>query len=180
MSDLSYQQVFARGRVYLQKFLPTHHVFYSGLNLLYTDKELSKYYAVRTQMSSITTDEFSLPMRGYMSSQFLGSQIANLNLEYRFPLKDLNTGFGIFPLFFKKLHGSFISDHILLNGYVYNSFTENFGIENNAHLYSSVGLEMMVDTTIGYNLPMTFLLGLYNPLNRQVSSSNTFFFGLKL
>lgn len=184
MSDLSYQQVFGKFQYYFNKGLPAHHVLYFSTIAVATDKSLSDlntlFYGVSSVGSNITNESLAIPVRGYLTGQFTGTKIHQATMEYRFPLVGVYQGRGILPLFVKRFHAAVLGDAISLKGFAYSQKSRAFKPEDLSRVYASTGVELNVDTTLGYAFPLTFTVAYYQPLSSLLGNSGSMFFGLKM
>jgi outer membrane protein assembly factor BamA len=88
-------------------------------------------------------------LRGYPQGVVYGDQYHLLNVEYRFPLFDIEKGFSTMPLYFTHLHAAVFAD-------VGDAF---FGDLQLSNLKVGVGVELLVEAVIGYFIPTTFRIG---------------------
>jgi outer membrane protein assembly factor BamA len=78
-----------------------------------------------------------------------GWHAAVANLDYRFPLWRLERGMGTLPAFVRTVHGALFVDA----GHAWNA---SFRARD---ARTSLGVELSVDTILGYALPLTFTGG---------------------
>ena len=76
-------------------------------------------------------------------------------MEYRFPIRNIETGDGNSPFFFKRLHGAAFAE-------AGNAWDDVF---NRKDVKRSVGAEASMDMTLGYFLPTTVRVGFYKALD---------------
>ena len=153
------QPVFQNSSLRYHKFsLKTDHTFISN-----------KKVFTRVAGSSLFKLEKDRPyhyIRGYSNNTFQGWQIHSLNLEYTLPLFEIQKGLGTGPLFFQGIDITFLSDHLILKG---QYLSKKKIIQSDAdRLFSSLGIESKLNTTVGYHYPLSVGLGLYYGLDRQV------------
>lgn len=98
-----------------------------------------------------------LVVRGYPLSIASGNQYFAGNAEYRFPIADLEQGFGTSPLFLRRLKGALFVD----TGTAYDGYLRD------ATWFTSAGVEVLLQTVVGYFLPGTIRLGYAHGLRRQ-------------
>lgn len=180
-----YQWLEASYLQYFSKFLPERHAMMLRLQALYMDKNSSASNLISTT-SYNSAPNSSIPnylVRGYSTGQFLARAMGVMNLEYRFPLAPLWKGWGTLPLFAKRLHGAVILDGVTADGLAFDNdpsrllYTRIRGEKN----YFGSGVELKFDATLGYQFNMSFLFGVYYPLDRSLSpSSPNFAFALQL
>ena len=102
--------------------------------------------------------------RGYQSGQFFGSQLFTANSEYRFPIKAIHRGSGTDPYFFKTLTGAIVVDGVSTNGFGVNEFDVLTPLTLSDQFFS-LGIEARLATTLGYFIPMNFIVGYYMPFS---------------
>jgi hypothetical protein len=162
----SYNQFRARGATYLSQWLPERHAFSIDTKILATDRRIpsilgdaSTYY-----MNELTSNFL---IRGYFEGQFIGRNLVNANLEYRFPVVEGHKGWGLFPLYIKRIHAAFAADFLALDGFAYKEKTHSDLPVDRSDVFSSAGAELRVDTTVGYIMPLQIVLGLHQPLQKE-------------
>ena len=107
-------------------------------------------------------------MRGYPNGLFTGRTFFNGQLEYRLPIMDLNRGAGTTPFFLRRLHMAFIADTGRLDGFFYNEKTELYETVNTGRAFWDAGLELKVDLTLGYHLPIQLVIGGYQAFDGDI------------
>ncbi len=175
---VGHSQFFGGGNYYFSKWLPARHALALKLNGVYTPQKISSILGVSTTSLMPYQDSInpSYVMRGYLNGQFLGRTLVNTNIEYRFPIRDVYYGSGTNPIFLRRLHGAFVVDGVALDGHAYNPSYEDPTIDPfdpvviTNRSFWSVGAEVRLETTVGYVLPLTFVLGLYNPVGGMYGS----------
>lgn len=179
-TQVPFQQLFTGGVYYFSKYLPARHALMVRGQLLYTNKinsskQVTHLFGGLTQNLNLSNDSLTpnyFLLRGYGYGQIYGRSMANINLEYRLPLKTMYTGSGTDPYFLKRLSGALIADGIAADGnYVQ---TKNFNIVDVTmkKQFWSVGAELRLETTIGYVLPINWVYGIYLPLNSLDSNDS--------
>ena len=126
----------------------SHHVIAFNNDLSYSYGDPYMFFLAGGEFTSLILGSKRYLMRGYPVSYFSSRSMMVTNIEYRFPILTINGGHGLFPLFFKKIHGALISD----NGFMGKDFKKNF---------HSGGIELRTDGYVLYHLPVTLRLGLY-------------------
>jgi hypothetical protein len=116
-------------------------------------------------------------MRGYPSANFVGRKIINANLEFVFPLRDLDRGFGTFPLFLRNLDWAFFTDTVAVDGGALLKSDSKYHLSTLSENYVGAGSELRFNTTSFYHLPLTFTVGLYYGFNDRVGGGLSPFFG---
>ncbi len=174
--SLNHTQVTFGGTYYHSKWLPARNAIMLRLNGFYVHEELDAVFGAASSAFSGAQD-YSVPtylLRGYGTGQFVGTKVYNLNTEYRFRVRNIYRGFGTDPYFLHRLHGAFTFDALAVNGFGYN--TKNLGFQKVTQdkIFSSTGLEIRLETTLGYILPINFVLGYYMGQNPDFAKNGTF------
>lgn len=180
---LDYEEYHLELSNYFSKWFPERHVLYTHIKGMYANFGNSLIAGATTAsaayQSTIVAGDFM--MRGYPTGAFLGTKIANLNLEYRFPIKKIDKGAGLTPLFAKRLHGRVFVDAIILDGFFYDTQREAYLRTNIQKGYSGVGTEIHLETNTFFYLPIDFYLGVYYGTDEAVSGGGvTPFIGVSL
>lgn len=99
--------------------------------------------------------------RGYYPGTFLGRRMLTTNLEWRFPLFDVDRGHRYMPAFLRRVHGAFTFDATTTDRSLPNyDPTEIF-----KRIHTSVGFELKSDWLLSYYLPAQVRLGAYHGLD---------------
>ncbi|MEK6774946.1 MAG: hypothetical protein AABY64_13475 [Bdellovibrionota bacterium] len=170
---ITHSQFATGGNYYFSKWLPARHSIMLRMNGVYTPEKIPSILGVST-ISLMPFQDGSAPtyvMRGYLNGQFLGRTLVNTNLEYRFPLQNLYWGSGTNAIFLRRFHGAVVVDGVALDGAAYNLKSESFDalVITNKSIWSA-GAEVRFETTLGYVMPFTLVLGIYNSLNQTYGS----------
>jgi len=157
---------------YFSPWLPTHHTFMARASALMTFESLPARFGTSND-SLFANSDLIVPqfvLRGYTPSQFYGRSVWNANIEYRFPIKRLENGTGTDPYFLKRISGALVTDGLGVEG---GSLTEDLVFQKRAlnESFWSSGAEIKFETTIGYVLPVNFVLGVYQPHSPLYRSS---------
>ena len=88
-------------------------------------------------------------MRGFQSDTFAGTHVALVNVDYRFPLAQIERGLGTLPIFLHTIHGAVFADA----GQVW---TRQFSA---SHLKTSVGGEIAARLVVSYWLQLSVAAG---------------------
>jgi hemolysin activation/secretion protein len=94
-------------------------------------------------------------VRGYPSGTLFGQRAATASVEYRVPLALIGQGFGHLPLGIDRLWLSAFGD-------VGDAWEP--GAAARLHRLRSVGVELVADLTVSYDLPLGLRLGVAQPL----------------
>jgi hypothetical protein len=165
--DLTFTAYTFGGTYYHSKWLPTRHAIMIRANGFHVDNRLPAVFGAQTT-AYMPVQDTALPtyvMRGYSTGQFFGRKLYNVNLEYRFPIMGIYSGSGDDPYFFHNLHGAVIVDGVATDGFAYNRKYEFFERVGTERTFWNSGLEARLETTLGYVLPLNFIVGLYNNYN---------------
>ncbi|MEW5854693.1 MAG: hypothetical protein AB2A00_38310 [Myxococcota bacterium] len=95
-------------------------------------------------------------LRGYPFAYEFGDGFVLANLEWRFPILQVQQGFHMVPFFVDRLRGLVFYDQ----GLVFNDFPKG------ANIKRGVGAELLVDTQIFYVLPLDLRFGMARGLDR--------------
>ena len=90
----------------------------------------------------------SIVLRGYPTIAEVGHYFSLSNVEYRFPIVNVDRGPSTLPLFLNRVSGSAFLD-----------YGSAFDDAANAHFKTGVGAELWFDLTLGYVLGFTFRAG---------------------
>lgn len=158
---------------FFSEWLPDHHAIKTRLSGHAIFQSVFGRYGTSSFAQFFDEDSLThqFVTRGYSPAQFYGRNIWNANLEYRFPISNVERGSGTDAYYFKRLSGAVVTDALGVDG---------FGLDKDLILQSlttdkaiiSSGLEMKLESTIGYVLPMNFILGYYWPYEKQYASSS--------
>lgn len=116
-------------------------------------------------------------MRGYPSGTFVGRSLVNMNIEYKFPLGDIYKGYGTFPWFWNKLDTAFFIDGVGVDGAFQHRERGYLAADIEDSFWSS-GLELRLNTTAAYHLPLDITLGLYYGFDQKAQGGFTTFLSL--
>ncbi len=117
-------------------------------------------------------------MRGYPSGAFTGRSLANVNVEYTFPVADIFKGPGLFPWFFNSLDAAIFTDGVSVDGAIYNYQVDAYRLSKIEDSYWSSGLEFRLNTTAAYHLPLDITFGLYYGFDKRAGGDFTTFLSL--
>lgn len=96
-------------------------------------------------------------VRGYPVNAHVGDRFWLANVEYRFPVANLNAGYGTFPIFFQRLHGAAFLDL----GDAYDGPWRLRGT------LAGAGLELRLSTVFGYFEGASFRIGAARGLTHE-------------
>lgn len=185
LGNIGYNKTNINWRHYFSKWLPSRHVLFTQINGTYAPELNSSALFTSTLNGSFASNLLIPPflVRGYPSGNLLGNNMLSANLEYRFPLAYIYKGNGTLPLYFKTLHAAIVGDVVGLDGFRWSrtrslnpaisSFQrERFGDE----WYAGYGIELHLETTVGYYLPVKFSFGAYRGAERDLTSEDMSYF----
>jgi len=89
-----------------------------------------------------------ITLRGYPPVIEAGRSYTLGNIEYRFPIVNVDRGPSTLPFFLNRVTGNVFFDY----GSAFDQFTD-------AHFKSGTGAELWFDTTLGYIAAFTFRIG---------------------
>lgn len=89
-----------------------------------------------------------ITLRGYAPVAVAGRSYTLANLEYRFPIVNIDRGDSTLPVFLNRITGAAFFD-----------YGSAFDVFSDARFKSGVGAELWFDTTLGYIAPFTFRVG---------------------
>ncbi len=96
--------------------------------------------------------------RGFAPARFAAREVLNANVEYRFPIIQVDRGWGLFPLKLRRIHAALVSD--------FSTVDVSAGGGSRDRLfqdyYSSSGVELKSDWIGSYYFPTQIRLGLYH------------------
>lgn len=183
-SNQAYGETYAHFGSYWSSFTPHRHVLYLGVNGSYTPQLKSSFFSPTTLSGPFYSPQITNTVflqRGYPTGGFLSfNGMINTNLEYRFPILDLFSGFTAPPVFFKTLQGGLVFDATTLDGAYSNSQLRSYQRAELGTWFTGYGLELESKTTIGFHVPISLVLGLYYGQNQQASGGFTTFFNVRL
>ncbi len=154
-------------------WLPKHHALKAKVSGLVTFSSVLGRFGSSSSSAFFDGDGLApqFVMRGYASAQFFGRSIWNANLEYRFPISQIERGSGTDAYFINRISGAIIADGIGVEG---SGLTETMNRQNlklNESIWNT-GAELKLESTIGYVLPVNFVLGYYVPHSPVFASSS--------
>lgn len=160
---------------YWPDLLLENHVLYLKLDALYSSDRISPILGATTSSLLLQQDPL-VPyflMRGYRQGQFVGETMINPKLEYRFPMREINKGSSTHPIFFRRLHGAIITDGVFVDGRAYNELDNRFVNVSTNQSFWNLGFEFRFEMNLAYQMPLTAIIGLYNPLSGSYASSSS-------
>ncbi len=172
---LDHSQFSAGLLTYFSKFLPRHHAIMLRLGGLYTPEEISAIYGDSTESQIFATDSIleQYILRGYARGQVYGRNMANLNFEYRFPLYRIEASSGTDAYFLKNLVGAIVADGVAADGYFVDIKTGAQRQITMSDEFWSAGMEVKLESTIGYTFPFNFIIGAYAAFNQNTGTEGS-------
>jgi len=119
---------------------------------------------------TISVDKNHVYLRGYPANSYRGQKVGLATLEYRFPLSNIENGAGTMPLFFKRLHADVFAE-------AGNAWD---GVYDHRDLKRSEGIDLNMDMTLGYWLPVTAKFGVYKALDGKKKTTAVISFWAEL
>jgi len=174
---MAHSQFQTGGVYYFSKWLPKLHAITLKGSVLYTPEKIGAIYG--TQSSSMDFSGSDLTpqylARGYSTGQFIGRNMYNANLEYRFPVMDMYEGRGTWAFFARRLYGAVVVDGIATDGFAYevNDGTYTPNPVTAQDVFWSYGLEAHLETTLGFEFPLSFVMGVYKGSDNKYAPDPT-------
>jgi hypothetical protein len=164
LGNIEYDQTEFRGAYYFSKWLPERHAIAVFGNAFVAPRLTNALFGQTTTngVYQISPNQRGFVMRGYGPGEFIGSNMLQGTLEYRFPLLDSYRGYGTAPFFFQRWHGALFVDALGLDGYSFNYTNSTYQTNQlGRQIYVGTGAEIKCDTTLFYQIPVQLILGLY-------------------
>ncbi len=182
LGNIDYEVTEFLGSLFFSKWLPEHHAlaFYVSASAA---PRLRNFLLAQTTSGAdygnlLLANDFM--MRGYPNGAFIGRNIVNANLEYRLPLAYRYQGFGTKPGFIQRVHGAFFVDAVTLDGAWFDLENEVYQPTQLGRYYLGYGLELRMDLTVLYHVPLRATLGLYNGVDSRAGLGVAPFLGISL
>lgn len=163
------------GVYYFSRYLPKLHALMIRGSALYTPEKINPIYGSQSDSVDFTGQDLTPKYlaRGYSTGQFLGRTMYNVNLEYRFPVRDYYKGSGTYAFFTRRLYAGLIADAISTDGWAFDPLAENADRVTSGNIFGSYGVEAHLETNLGYSFPLNFVMGLYKGLNEKYAPTPT-------
>lgn len=170
---------------YLANPIFKHHVLYIGARAGYTEGTnlINQFFEGGGELV-FHQNRTTFLSRGYLAGQFAGRRMASLNVEYRLPLLEIERGFGLSPLFLKRIHAALIFDALTYDLGHHIGADAGLVVRDNEFgkvFFNSVGIEIKSDIIFSYYLPAQIKFGFYRGFKniRSVRGQPLYFtFGL--
>jgi hypothetical protein len=155
--------------------MPKLHAFMIRGSILYTPEKISYIYGSQSDAMDYVGNDFTAKFlaRGYSTGQFAGRNMYSGSLEYRFPISNIYAGPGTAPVFFRRIWGTVIADGIATDGRAYDIVNGRSDVVNAHKVFWGLGTEAHFETTIGYLLPITVVLGVYQGADSKYAPAPT-------
>ncbi len=179
-TDLSMVAYLSRARYQsLLGWFPERHSLSASLNVSWLpglDRLLLSPSSVSLPIETIAlgSASTSFVMRGYPSGSFLGRKLLRGSLEYRLPLTKSYHGFGTWPAFIRRWHAALFADAVTVEGAIYDFNLGGYRGTNIGNMYSSVGVEARLDSTLFYHLPVQFIFGVHYGFDKRVNPNGAY------
>jgi len=116
-------------------------------------------------------------VRGYDSGTVLGKNMGTVTAEYRFPIANVFKGYSTIPFFVRQISGGFVADAVTLDGLRFNVPSNGYLIKRFGDEWLvGYGVELDINATLGYYLPVTLSFGLYKGAEETVSGDDLSYF----
>lgn len=177
-----YNQYMLGGGVYFSKWLPARHALMARTSVVHTPEPLA------AALGTSTTNFFFVPdapgasyvMRGYRVGHFFGKSLASANVEYRFPGQEIRRGSGTDPVYLLRWHGAVFVDGAAVDGFAFRPASNAFARVPSSQTFLSTGVEARLETTVGYVVPLNFVVGYAAPLSEEYSDGGGLIMSLQL
>lgn len=182
VGSLQYEVTDFLSQLYFSKWLPQHHAFALNLNASIAPRMHNVFLGQTTSGANYGSLLLSnaFLMRGYGNGSFIGRNIFNGSLEYRFPISYEYRGFGTAPAFIKRWHGAAFVDAVTLDGAWFDNKYEIYRRASLGRYYLGYGLEARADLNLFYYLPVRAILGLYYGADQRAGLGLTPYIGFSL
>lgn len=151
---------------YIPGFSTNHVIYIKGVYGIVSG--VSQYESMfsigGTQGQYLTNNYTNIAVRGYPSGWLIGTQLYALSLEYRCPVGIIDRGISTLPFYLDKIS---IFPFLDLGSNIKNTIT-------------STGVELNLDTYIGYLFPFRFTIGYAYAYNIYPASAFYFLLGEKI
>ena len=160
---------------YWPDWLVENHVVYFKLDALYSSDRIHPIVGAVTNSLLLQQDPLNpyFLMRGYLQGQFVGETLINPKLEYRFPMREINRGNSTHPIYLKRLHGAFVTDGVFLDGRAFHQKDNRFVTVSTNQSFWNFGFEFRFDMNLAYQMPLTAIVGIYNPLSGSYAATSS-------
>lgn len=164
ISDIEYDVTDVRASKFLSGgILPERHVAAFFLNASLAPRLNNLLFGTSTLSGSYQTlpGIRGMVMRGYNPGVFIGRNLWSGTFEYRFPLSYTYSGFKTAPFFIQRWHAAVFADALTLDGLAYDYTNSSYNSQRIGSFFYGTGMEVKLDATIFYHLPIQFIFGLY-------------------
>lgn len=156
--DLRWSQYFSR-------WLPERHAILAQASGRLANRELalSNYVATTSFVfGSNRAGEYLL--RGFPANSVQSSNLVSGNLEYRLPLAQLSRGWGVLPLFLRRMHSALVVDATWSDGQYWPQDGRQYLEVPRGTWFANYGAEFTLESTLGYHLAAPVFAGIYWPM----------------
>jgi hypothetical protein len=116
----------------------------------------------------------SFVMRGYPTGTFLARKYVRTSAEYRLPFSYTYKGFGTLPGFIRRWHAAFFADAVAVEGAFFDFKADAYRSSQIEDIYSAVGAEVRLDSTLFYHLPIQFIFGVHMGFNQRANPNGAY------
>lgn len=160
-------------------WLPERHVLALATNISWLpglDRLLLGPSSISLPVESIAlgSASTSFVMRGYPTGTFLARKYVRTSAEYRFPIANRYEGFGTKPGFLRRWHGAVFADAVTVEGAFYDFKLDGYRTSQFGDLYTAVGFEARLDSTLFYHLPVQFILGVHMGFDERANPNGAY------
>lgn len=164
---IDFNRYFSRVRYDFTKPLPSRHTYTTQVVSSYAhDLDLNKsiFIGDTNLGANFATNlvNSSFLLRGYPTGTFVGRSMTTLNMEYSLPIRNINSGFSTSAFFLKDLFATAFVDALTTDGAAFSAEKRGYYRKRwGEDIFTGTGLELTLNTTVGFHLPLFFKLGLY-------------------
>lgn len=183
-------QPFARGILsgtyYHSRYLPERHIALIHAIVQQTQVNLTELRGESAELTPSDSfhmvQDFSAPrfvLRGYEQGYFYFRNAKGATFEYHLPLMGPQ-GKGTFPAFLRRTRMTLFAEAMAVDGYFSDYAAKKYQSTSMKTIFSSYGLELKGDFTLGYYFPLTGVLGIYQRPQYTGSGKQTLFVGFQI
>lgn len=168
---------------YLPNPFVDDHYFFFSISGRYNPYRLTSILDFTpSSQSALSQDSLdaAFSLRGYDPSFLIFKSGAALSFEYRMPLYDLFLSYGTLPFFLHNSHLNLVMDWFTIDGFYLNKEAKFYQYDEFKKVFSSYGVEIKADSTLGYLFPLRWVLGLYARPQYVKGGDVTTYFGLEI
>lgn len=160
-------------------WLPERHVLALAANVSWLpslDRLLLGPSSVSLPIETIAlgATSTSFIMRGYPTGTFLARKFVRSSIEYRFPFANRYSGFDTKPAYLRRWHAAVFADAVTVDGAFYDFAIDGYRASQFGDLFTAVGAEARLDSTLFYHLPVQFVFGVHFGFDTRANPSGAY------